>query len=193
MSMGFLVDPNQAMIWRGPVLNGIIVQFLRDVTWSENDYLIVDLPPGTGDVQLSIAQNCAVSGAVLVTTPQYVSVADVVRAKAMFDQTRITVLGLIENMSGFTDPETGKRVDIFSKGGGERAAGDMCIPYLGAIPIAPAVCESGDQGVPIVYSQPESEVSKAFISAAEKLAAQISIRNLVGEAARPLNAPVETL
>ena len=190
MSMGFLVEPGQAMVWRGPVLNGIVVQFLRDVTWGEADYLIVDLPPGTGDVQLSIAQNAAVTGAVLVTTPQYVSVADVVRAKAMFDQTKITVLGLIENMSGYTDPTTGQRVDIFSKGGGERAAGDMCIPYLGAIPIDPSVCESGDAGIPIVYSKPESDVSKAFIKAAEKLAAQISIRNLIGEAARPLSQPV---
>jgi ATP-binding protein involved in chromosome partitioning len=193
MSMGFLVDPNQAMIWRGPVLNGIIVQFLRDVTWSENDYLVVDLPPGTGDVQLSIAQNCAVTGAVLVTTPQYVSVADVIRAKAMFDQTRIALLGLIENMSGYTDPATGKRVDIFSKGGGEKAAQEMCVPFLGAIPITPSVCESGDKGVPIVFAEPQSEVSKAFLSAAEKLAAQISIRNLVGDAARPLNTPVAAL
>jgi ATP-binding protein involved in chromosome partitioning len=186
MSMGFLVEPNQAMIWRGPILNGIIIQFLKDVTWSEQDYLVVDLPPGTGDVHLSIAQNCATTGAVLVSTPQQVALADVFRAKAMFDQTKIPVLGLIENMSGYTDPETGKVVNIFSNGGGEKAAGEMCIPYLGAIPISPAICESGDAGVPIVISQPDSLVSKAFISAAEKLAAQASIRNLIGEAARPV-------
>jgi ATP-binding protein involved in chromosome partitioning len=185
MSMGFLVEPNQAMVWRGPILNGIVVQFLKDVTWSEQDYLIVDLPPGTGDVQLSLAQNCATTGAVLVTTPQQVSLADVFRAKAMFDQTRIPLLGLIENMSGYTDPATGKRVDIFSRGGGEKAAGEMCIPFLGAIPIAPEICESGDAGVPIVVAQPDGAVSKSFLSVAEKLAAQISIRNLVGEAARP--------
>ena len=189
MSMGFLVEANQAMIWRGPILNGIMTQFLRDVTWSENDYLLIDLPPGTGDVQLSIAQNCTTTGAVLVSTPQYVSIADVVRAKAMFDQTRIPLLGLIENMSGFTDPSTGRHFDIFSKGGGEKAAGEMGIPFLGAIPIVQAICESGDAGIPIVLSQPKSEAALAFISAAEKLAAQISIRNLVGEAALPAAVP----
>ena len=182
MSMGFLVEPNQAMVWRGPILNGIMVQFFKDVTWAEADYLVVDLPPGTGDVMLSIAQNCATTGAVLVTTPQQVSVIDVVRAKAMFDQTRIPLLGLIENMSGFTD-QTGKRIDIFSRGGGEKAAADMGIPFLGAIPIDPQVCVSGDAGVPIVHSSPDSPAALAFIAAAEKLAAQISIRNLVGEAA----------
>ena len=186
MSMGFLVEANQAMVWRGPILNGIMVQFFKDVTWSEADYLVVDLPPGTGDVMLSIAQNCSTTGAVLVTTPQHVSVADVIRAKAMFDQTKIPLLGLIENMSGYTDPETGKRVDIFSRGGGEKAANDMGIPFLGAIPIDPKVCESGDAGAPIVFSDPTSPASRAFISAAEKLAAQISIRNLVGQAASPV-------
>jgi len=186
MSMGFLVEPNQAMIWRGPVLNGIIIQFLKDVTWSEQDYLVVDLPPGTGDVHLSIAQNCATTGAMLVTTPQKVALADVYRAKAMFDQTKIPVLGLLENMAGFIDPNTGKRIDIFSQGGGERAATEMCIPLLGSIPLDPAVCESGDAGRPIVIAQPDSAVTKSFLSAAEKLAAQISIRNLIGEASKPL-------
>ena len=186
MSMGFLVESNQAMVWRGPILNGIMVQFFKDVTWKEADYLVVDLPPGTGDVMLSIAQNCCTTGAVLVSTPQQVSVADVIRAKAMFDQTKIPLLGLIENMSGYTDPETGKRIDIFSKGGGEKAAGDMGIPFLGAIPIDPRVCESGDAGVPIVHSNPTSPASKAFIAAAEKLAAQISIRNLVAAAPAPV-------
>jgi len=190
MSMGFLVDQAQAMMWRGPVVNGIVVQFLRDVTWSDADYLIVDLPPGVGEVQLSIAQNCAVTGALLVTTPQYLSIADVVRAKAMFDQTRIAVLGLIENMSGFTDPASGKRFDIFSKGGGERAATEMNIPFLGAIPLSQAVSESGDYGIPIVYAQPDHDASKAFIAAAEKLAAQVSIRNLTKEAARTFTEPV---
>ena len=193
MSMGFLVEPGQAMIWRGPVLNGIIVQFLRDVTWGENDYLIVDLPPGSGDVELAIAQNCAVTGAVLITLPQYVSIANVVRAKSMFDQTRIPVLGLIENMSGFTDPATGKRVDIFSKDGGERAAMDMNIPFLGAIPLDPAVCAAGDAGVPIVISQPASEAAKAFVASAEKMAAQVSIRNLTGQNARTTAQVVETV
>jgi ATP-binding protein involved in chromosome partitioning len=181
MSMGFLVETNQAMIWRGPILNGIIVQFLRDVIWGENDYLVVDLPPGTGDVQLSVAQNVAATGAILVTTPQYVALADVVRARTMFKQTKINILGLIENMSGYTDPETGKRVDIFMKGGGERAAVDLGIPFLGAVPLDPAICETSDKGVPIVAAKPESPAAKAFVAAAEQLAAQISIRNLAGE------------
>jgi ATP-binding protein involved in chromosome partitioning len=192
MSMGFLVDPNQAMIWRGPVLNGIIVQFLRDVVWGEADYMIIDLPPGTGDVTLSIAQNCAVTGAVLVSTPQHVALADVKRAKAMFDQVRVPVLGLIENMSGYTDPETGRRVDIFKSGGCEIWTMESCVPFLGSIPIAPEVCESGDAGAPIVHTHPEHPASKAFIACAEKLAAQISIRNLVGSAAKPLTEPVKT-
>jgi len=190
MSMGFLVDPNQAMIWRGPVLNGIIVQFLRDVVWGDADYLIVDLPPGTGDVVLSLAQACQVTGAVLVTTPQHVALADVKRAKAMFDQVKVPVLGLVENMRGYTDPETGKRVDIFKSGGGEMWTLESCIPYLGSIPLAPEICESGDAGAPIVHSQPNHPASKAFVEAASKLAAQISIRNLVGEAGKPVPASV---
>ncbi|HYG77970.1 MAG TPA: Mrp/NBP35 family ATP-binding protein [Planctomycetota bacterium] len=189
MSMGFLVDSAQAMMWRGPVVNGIVVQFLRDVTWGENDYLIVDLPPGVGEVQLSIAQNCAVTGAVLVTTPQYVSIADVVRAKAMFDQTRIAVLGLIENMSAARD-SGGNRLAPFSEGGGERAANEMSVPFLGKIPLSQALSESADYGIPLVYAQPELEVSKAIVAAAEKLAAQVSIRNLTRESARPLSESV---
>lgn len=190
MSMGFLVDRAQAMMWRGSVVNGIIVQFLRDVTWREHDYLLIDLPPGVGDVQLSLAQNCAVTGAVLVTTPAYVAISDVVRAKTMFDQTRIPVLGLIENMSGFNEPTTNKRVSIFSEGGGEKAAQELSVPFLGAIPLSQAISESADYGVPIVYSHPDSAPAKAFLAAAEKLAAQVSIRNLTREAARPLDAPV---
>ena len=191
MSMGFLVEPNQAMLWRGAVLNGIMVQFLRDVTWAESDYLLVDLPPGTGDIQLAIAQNCAVTGAVLVTTPQKMAIADTVRTKGMFDQTRIPLLGLIENMSGFTDPESGREMNIFSKGGGERTASELKIPFLGAVPLSQAVCESGDAGVPIVISQPQSTAALAFCAAAERLAAQISIRNLTGNAAA-VSAEVET-
>ncbi len=178
MSMGLLVEFNQAMIWRGPVLDGIVVQFLRDVVWSAADYLIVDLPPGTGDVALSLAQNCPLTGAVLVTTPQRVAIADVVRARTMFKQVKVPVLGMVENMSGFTDPTTGKRLDIFSKGGGEEAANQMGIPYLGAIPLDPEISLGGDAGTPIVVSHPKSESAKAFLAAAEKLAAQISIHVL---------------
>lgn len=178
MSMGFLVDANQAMIWRGPVLEGIIIQFLRDVIWSPADYLVVDLPPGTGDVALSLARNCSVTGAVLVTTPQRVALADVIRARTMFKQTKIAVLGLIENMAGFSDPASGKRIDIFSGMSGEMAAQEMGVPFLGSVPLDPEVSLSGDDGTPIVLSNPSSPAAKALYSAAEKLAAQISIQAL---------------
>ncbi|MEI6234156.1 MAG: Mrp/NBP35 family ATP-binding protein [Planctomycetota bacterium] len=180
MSMGLLVEFNQAMIWRGPILDGIVVQFLRDVIWSAADYLVIDLPPGTGDVALSLAQTCPLTGAVLVTTPQRVAIADVVRARTMFKQVKVPVLGMIENMSGYTDPATGKRLDLFSKGGGETAAEQMGIPFLGSIPLDPEISLSGDCGVPILISHPDSEASKAFMNAAAKLAAQISINALTG-------------
>ena len=183
MSMGLLVEFNQAMIWRGPVLDGIVVQFLRDVIWSPADYLIVDLPPGTGDVILSIAQNCTVSGAVLVSTPQKIALADVVRARTMFKQTRIPVLGMIENMSA-TTTAAGQRLDIFSSGGAEIAAREMAIPFLGTIPLDPAVCVSGDAGVPLMISAPASPAGKAFTAAAGQLAAQLSIQALAE--AKPL-------
>lgn len=178
MSMGFLVEQSQAMIWRGPVLEGIIVQFLRDVIWSPADYLVVDLPPGTGDVALSLARNCTVTGAVLVSTPQRVALADVVRARTMFKQTKIAVLGLIENMAGFTDPSSGKRCDIFAGIGGETAALEMGVPFLGSIPLDPQISLSGDAGIPIVLSHPESKSAKALCAAAANLAAQISIQSL---------------
>ena len=178
MSMGFLVEPKQAMIWRGPILNGIVVQFLRDVLWSPADYLIVDLPPGTGDVPLALAQCCSPAGAVLVTTPQEVSLADVFRAKAMFDQVRVPVLGLIENMSGFYCDQCHKRHDIFKSGSGEHAAEQMKIPLLGRVPIDTAITASGDEGVPVVLRAPDSAPAKAFVAAAERLAAQISIRRM---------------
>ncbi|MBI3831355.1 MAG: Mrp/NBP35 family ATP-binding protein [Planctomycetes bacterium] len=178
MSMGFLVEPKQAMIWRGPILNGIVVQFLRDVLWSEADYLIVDLPPGTGDIPLSLAQSCSPAGAVLVTTPQEVSLADVFRAKAMFDQMRVPVLGLVENMSGFYCPDCNKLHDIFKRGGGKAAAEEMKTALLGEIPIEQDVSSSGDDGIPIVIRKPASAAAKAFVACAERLAARISMQNL---------------
>jgi len=180
MSMGFLVEPKQAMIWRGPILNGIVTQFLRDVLWSEADYLIVDLPPGTGDIPLSLAQNCAATGAVLVSTPQEVSLADVFRAKAMFDQMRAPVLGLVENMSGFYCPNCKTTHDIFKRGSCQAAADEMKIPLLGEIPIEPELSSSGDDGIPLVVRRPESPAARAFIACAEKLAARISVQNLAG-------------
>jgi len=178
MSMGFLVEPKQAMIWRGPILNGIVVQFLRDVLWSAADYLLVDLPPGTSDIPLAIAQYCTPAGAVLVSTPQEVSLADIYRTKAMFDQMRVPVLGLIENMAGFSCDQCGKRHNIFKSSTGTFAAEHMKIPLLGQIPIDTSVSESGDAGVPLVLLARDSHPGKAFVMAAEKLAAQVSIRNM---------------
>jgi ATP-binding protein involved in chromosome partitioning len=168
MSMGYLVDPQQPMLWRGPSINGIIVQFLRDVTWGELDYMIVDLPPGPADVSLAVAQSCSCAGVVLISTPQVLAGAATLRAKALFDQMGIGQLGLIENLA----PADG------SSTAGTKAAGVLQIPFLGAIPSDPAIAHSADAGAPIVAKEPESPAAKAFIAAAEKLAAQISVRNL---------------
>lgn len=180
MSIGFFVSAEQAMVWRGPILNQTIVQFLRDVDWGELDYLIVDLPPGTGDVQLSISQQLQVSGAVLVTTPQDVALADVIRGKAMFDQVKIPTLGVIENMSYFVGDD-GKRYEIFGHGGGARAAERLGVSYLGEIPLVTAVRAAGDGGTPIVVEQPDSAVSQQFMGVARTLAGKISTHHLGGE------------
>jgi ATP-binding protein involved in chromosome partitioning len=169
MSMGYMVDPNTAMVWRGPMLAGAVLQFVSDVDWGELDYLVFDLPPGTGDIQLSLAQRLKVTGAVLVSTPQDVALADVYRAKAMFDRVRIPTIGLVENMSYFICGKCDTRHEIFAYGGGERAANDMGVPFLGRVPIETAVRESGDAGTPVVAAHPESESAKAFVSIAATL------------------------
>jgi ATP-binding protein involved in chromosome partitioning len=176
ISMGMLVPPDQAVIWRGPMLHGAVQQFMRDVEWGELDYLVVDLPPGTGDVALSMAQSVPMAGAVVVTTPQGVSVSDVRKAVGMFRQLNIPVLGVVENMSGFDCPHCGTHTDIFGHGGGERMAQDMGIPFLGAVPIDTRVRAGGDEGEPIVAVAPESPAGAAFIELAGKIAAQISIQ-----------------
>ena len=184
MSIGYMVDPNTAMVWRGPMLAGAVLQFCSDVEWGELDYLVFDLPPGTGDIQLSIAQKLKVTGAVLVTTPQQVAVADVVRAKAMFDRVRIPTLGVVENMSWFVMPDgAGTRVPIFGTGGGQRAAADLEIPMLGQVPIEPEVCESGDSGTPVVLRHPTSESAKAFTSIAERVHELVDALNVERERA----------
>ncbi|MFM7204597.1 MAG: iron-sulfur cluster carrier protein ApbC [Myxococcota bacterium] len=175
MSIGFFVSPAQAMIWRGPVLNGTIVQFVRDVLWGELDYLIVDLPPGTGDVQLSISQQLRVSGAVLVTTPQDVALADVIRGKAMFDQVKIPTLGIIENMSYFICNQCSARHEIFAHGGGRAAAEKLSIPFLGELPLVPAVREAGDFGMPVVAREKDAEIAHAFRQVARSLAGRLSV------------------
>ncbi len=174
MSIGFLIDPDQAVIWRGPMLHGALTQLFRDVNWGELDYLVVDLPPGTGDVPLSISQQVRAAGAVLVTTPQDVSLSDVMKAKIMFDKVNIPVLGMVENMSNFICPHCNQATPIFSQGGGRKAAEAMGIPLLGEIPLDLAVREGGDKGLPIVAGAPESPQTKAFISMAQNIAAQVS-------------------
>ncbi|MEZ4270488.1 MAG: Mrp/NBP35 family ATP-binding protein [Myxococcota bacterium] len=169
MSMGYLVDPNTAMAWRGPMLAGAVMQFVRDVEWGELDYLLFDLPPGTGDIQLSLAQGLKVTGSVLVTTPQKVALADVIRAKAMFDKVRIPTLGMVENMSYFICSNCSERHEIFSYGGGERTAGELGVPFLGRIPIETSIMAAGDSGEPIVSADPDSATSAAFVGIAEAL------------------------
>ena len=177
MSMGYLVDPGAPMIWRGPMLAGAVTQFVGDVLWGKLDYLIFDLPPGTGDIQLSLAQKFKVNGALLVTTPQDVALADVVRAKAMFDRVRIHVLGLIENMSYFICDNCDARHEIFSHGGGERAAVKLGIPFLGRVPLEPKVRQCGDAGQSIFAGAPASASAKAFAAMAQQLHQQLSQLN----------------
>ena len=176
ISMGMLVPADQPVIWRGPMLHGAVQQFMRDVAWGELDYLVVDLPPGTGDVALSMAQSVPMAGAVLVTTPQDVSVSDVRKAVGMFRQLNIPILGVMENMSGFVCGHCGERTEIFGVGGGERLAKDMGITYLGDVPIDSRVRSGGDEGKPILIAYPDSPAATALRSVAKKVAAQISIQ-----------------
>jgi ATP-binding protein involved in chromosome partitioning len=176
LSMGMLVPPDQAIIWRGPMLHGAVQQFLRDVVWGELDYLIVDLPPGTGDVSLSLSQSVPLAGAVVVTTPQGVSVSDVRKAVAMFRQLNIPLLGAVENMSFFACPHCGERTEIFGHGGGQAMAAELKIPFLGEVPIDTRVRSGGDQGRPVVVEAPDSPAALAFREVAGKVAAQISVQ-----------------
>src|SRR5205807_9271846 len=143
MSMGFIVPPSQAVIWRGPMVHKAVTQFLTDIAWGALDYLVIDLPPGTGDAQLTLTQTAPLSGAVIVTTPQEVSLIDARKGLEMFRQVRVPVLGIVENMSYF-EGEDGKRVPIFGQGGGLKLAGEAGVPFLGEIPIDPRVAECGD-------------------------------------------------
>jgi ATP-binding protein involved in chromosome partitioning len=181
MSMALLQPGDKPMIVRGPILHGLVKQFLSDVKWGELDYLIVDMPPGTGDVQLSLAQLVPVQGAVLVTTPQDVAVADVRRALRMFETVAIPVLGVVENMSYFVAPDTGTRYNIFGEGGGQRLSHMYHVPFLGAIPLGMEVREGGDKGVPVVVSHPDSPQAQAFKKVAEEVARQVSIEAMKPE------------
>lgn len=176
MSIGFIVKAEDAMVWRGPMLNGAVTQFMRDVEWGELDYLVIDMPPGTGDVQLTIAQNLKVSGAVLVSTPQDVALADVVRGKAMFDKTDIPTLGVIENMAYFVCGSCGARHEIFSSGGAGKLAKTLGLPLLGEVPIDIEARKSADGGKPVVLSQPESAAGQAFFQIADEAATTLALK-----------------
>jgi len=181
ISMAVLVPPDKPMILRGPMLHGVVRQFLSDVDWGELDYLIVDMPPGTGDVQLSLAQLVPVQGSVLVTTPQEVSLADVRRAVKMFEQVNIPLLGVIENMSYFIAPDTGNKYEIFGSGGGQKLCNEYGLNFLGEVPMGLEVREGGDKGIPVVVSAPDSPQAAAFRKVAEEVARQISIEAMKPE------------
>jgi ATP-binding protein involved in chromosome partitioning len=176
MSIGFLVDPDQAMIWRGPMVTGAILQLMRDVNWGELDYLLLDLPPGTGDIPLTLAQNVKAAGVVLVSTPQDVALADVIRAKLMFDKVSIPVLGIVENMSAFICPHCRQETAIFDHGGARAAAEKMGIRFLGEIPLDLAIREGGDRGVPVVEAVPDGPQARAFLEAARQVAGAVSVQ-----------------
>ena len=175
MSIGFLMDPSKALIWRGPLVSQMITQFLNDVSWGELDYLVIDLPPGTGDVQLTLVQRIPLSGAVIVTTPQDVALADAVKGLAMFREVKTSILGIVENMSYFVCPHCGEPTEIFGSGGGERTATRHEVPLLARIPLEPAVREGGDQGYPIVVAEPESPAAESFREAARASAARLAV------------------
>jgi ATP-binding protein involved in chromosome partitioning len=175
VSMGFLTSDDAPVIWRGPMLHGAIQQFFREVAWRDLDYLIVDMPPGTGDVALSLSQTVSVVGSIVVTTPQKVSLADTLRAVRMYQKLNITPMGLVENMSYYACPNCHHEADIFGHGGGERLAEQLGVPFLGRLPVYQPIREGSDTGVPIVVSEPGSSAGRAVILVAERTAAQVSI------------------
>ena len=179
VSMGFLIDPDQPVIWRGPMLNGIIRQFLYQVNWGDLDYLIVDMPPGTGDAQLTMAQAVPMAGAVIVSTPQTVALLDARRGLKMFQQLGVPVLGIVENMSYFIPPDMPDRqYDLFGSGGGEKTSKELNVPLLGCIPLEISLRQGGDVGVPIVAAEPESASAKALTAIASQIAAKVSVAAL---------------
>src|SRR6266851_8037921 len=175
ISMGFLTKDDAPIIWRGPMLHGALQQFFREVRWTDLDYLVIDLPPGTGDVALSLSQTVPVAGAIIVTTPQLVSLADSRRAIAMYKKLNIPPIGVVENMSYFVCRHCNHEADIFGHGGGEAMAADLNVPFLGRIPIYQPIREGSDTGVPLMISEPDSPAGRALVAAAERTAAQVSI------------------
>jgi ATP-binding protein involved in chromosome partitioning len=180
MSIGYLIDPKQPVVWRGPLIHKAIQQFIHDVNWGDLDYLLIDLPPGTGDAQLSLSQMIPLTGAVIVTTPQEISLIDVRRGAAMFGKVNVTLLGVIENMSGFACPHCSEVTKIFDEGGGERVAKELDIPFLGAVPLDLGVRRGGDEGTPSVITHPDAESTAAFVKVARYLAGRVSQLNVGG-------------
>jgi ATP-binding protein involved in chromosome partitioning len=178
MSIGFLVDPMEAVIWRGPMASGAVKQFMSDVDWGELDYLFFDLPPGTGDIQLTLVQTIPLTGAVIVTTPQDVALSDAKKGLVMFNKVNVPLLGIVENMSYYLCSHCGQRENIFDSGGGKRTAQELDVPFLGEIPIDTEIRVGGDSGVPVVYGKPDSTHGKIIKEIAGRLAAQISIQYL---------------
>jgi ATP-binding protein involved in chromosome partitioning len=177
MSIGLLVDDKAPIIWRGPMASGAIKQFMTDVDWGELDYLIFDLPPGTGDIQLTLVQTIPLTGAVIVTTPQEVSLIDARKALKMFERVNVPILGVVENMSYFIAPDTGNKYDIFGSGGGERICQELNTTLLGGIPIDPRIRQGGDNGIPMVFGIPDAKETKILLDISRKLTEQVNIRN----------------
>ncbi|MCX6020517.1 MAG: Mrp/NBP35 family ATP-binding protein, partial [Chloroflexi bacterium] len=186
ISMGFFIPEGQAVVWRGPMIHGAIQQLLRDVDWGELDYMIIDLPPGTGDASLSLAQLVPLTGAVIVITPQAVAMQDASKAIHMFNKLNVPILGLVENMSYYTPPGTTDEIDIFGRGGGQSAARRYGIDFLGELPLDPEVRIGGDNGKPVIVAKPDSVVARKFEEVARSVASKISIRNMSDD----LGAPV---
>ncbi len=185
ISVGFFVDKDEAVVWRGPMVHRLLQQFLGDVDWGDLDYLVCDLPPGTGDVQLSLSQLIPIAGAVMVTTPQEVAIVDVVKGIAMFEKVEIPILGIVENMSYYKCPACGHNDEIFSHGGGRRLAQEVGAPFFGEIPIDTRIRFAGDAGVPVVVASPDSENAKLFMDLATRAAIEIAKRVL----SKPKRAP----
>lgn len=178
MSLGLLVERDAPAIWRGPIIMKIVNQFLRDVDWGQLDYFIVDLPPGTGDAQLSLVQATHVVGALIVTTPQEMAIGDALRGAKMFERVGVPVIGVVENMSGFTDPETGRRFDLFSSGGGQRLADEINVPLLGSVPLQPQLAALADAGQPILIAQPDSPAARSLREIADSLQRKTAGRSM---------------
>ena len=176
MSLGFIIERDAPAIWRGPIIMKIIQQFLRDVDWGKLDYFIVDLPPGTGDAQLSLVQATHVGGALIVTTPQEVAVGDALRGAKMFERVNVPVLGVVENMGPMTDPATGVTIELFGSGGGERLAEELDVPFLGSVPLQPGIAQEADRGRPVLIAEPESAASAKLREIADGLRQEAALK-----------------